>query len=367
MTLIRKEIGDLLVDNGVISQEELDLVTKEREKSGESVTVVLSRLGLANESHLKNALELQYGVNYVSLLKKEPEPEVTALIPEELVRKHLVVPVSQQGDRLTVAMVDPSDSAAIDEIKSHLNGLQLKPMVCLEDDFEKFVALAYAKPEPEPEAKEEPKEESKAEPKEEAKPEAKVEAKEEISPPPKEEPAKPEKAVDVSAASKEAEKSKNGTEPGESIELELPLDDSMPEPALAESKPEHGLIKESPDSLTQDQLLSKAKEEAIVLLANQIIGGAIKRKCTNIHILGNDKQVMIHYRLNGTLFIDRKLPRALLLPLVTRYKMMAHLSVTERLLPQDGHIKVKSGTKELLCLVSIIPTEHGEAVSIWII
>jgi type IV pilus assembly protein PilB len=355
MTLIRKEIGDLLVDNGVISQEELDLVNREREKSGDSVTVVLYRLGLANESHLKNALELQYGVNYVSLHKREPESEITALIPEELARKHLVVPVSQQGDRLAVAMVDPSDSAAIDEIKSHLNGLQLKPMVCLEDDFEKFIALAYAKPEPEPAP--EAKEETKEEPKEEAKVED--------SPAPKEEPAKPEKA-DVSAASKEAEKSKNGTEPGESIELEL-LDDSIPEAALAESKPEHGLIKESPDSLTEDQLLSKAKEEAIVLLANQIIGGAIKRKCSNIHILGNDKQVMVHYRLNGTLFIDRKLPRALLLPLVTRYKMMAHMSVTERLLPQDGHIKVKSGTKELLCLVSIIPTEHGEAVSIWIV
>src|SRR5882757_1113279 len=133
MASIRKAIGDLLVDNGQITPEELEQAEAEREKTGEPIGSVLSKLGLVTESSLKNALELQYGVNYVNLAKREPENELIALLPESVIRAQLAVPVSQQGERLTIAMVDPSDSAAIDEVKKKLDGRQLKTVVCLEE------------------------------------------------------------------------------------------------------------------------------------------------------------------------------------------------------------------------------------------
>lgn len=143
MASTRKAIGDLLVDNGQITPEELEQAEVERAKTGEPIGSVLSKLGFVTESSLKNALELQYGVNYVNLAKREPEYELIALLPESLIRSHMAVPVSQEGERITIAMVDPSDSAAVDEVKKKLTARQLKTVVCLEEEFFRFVDKAF--------------------------------------------------------------------------------------------------------------------------------------------------------------------------------------------------------------------------------
>ena len=82
MALIKKEIGELLVDNGLITADELKVVQQERMRTGEPISLILSRLGLANENHLKSALETQYGVNYISLAKVQPESSALELLPE---------------------------------------------------------------------------------------------------------------------------------------------------------------------------------------------------------------------------------------------------------------------------------------------
>src|SRR5260221_11010229 len=132
MALVKKEIGELLVDNGLITQEELALVQQERQKTGEPISLILSRLGLATENHLKNALELQYGVNYVSLTKSEADPEVMYVLPEAVMRQYQVVPITRQGNRLTLAMVNPNNLIPLHEVKNPLKGIQINPAVCTE-------------------------------------------------------------------------------------------------------------------------------------------------------------------------------------------------------------------------------------------
>jgi type II secretory ATPase GspE/PulE/Tfp pilus assembly ATPase PilB-like protein len=122
-----------------------------------------------------------------------------------------------------------------------------------------------------------------------------------------------------------------------------------------------------PEYFDEEDLAKRAQEEAIVLLANQILGGAIKRHCSNIHLIAGEKQAAVQYRLNGSLFTDRKLPQAILTALVARYKMMARLNLAEQRMPQDGHIKVKSSSKEIVCLLSTVPNQFGENVVIWIL
>jgi type IV pilus assembly protein PilB len=146
MALVKKEIGELLVENGLISPEEWTQVQVEREKTGESIKVILSRLGLANESQVKNALELQYGVAYMPLAKIESPPaECLQLLPEALMRQHQLVPVGKDGTRITVAMVNPNNLLAMDDIKMRLKGMQLKVSVCTEDDFQSFMETIYSK------------------------------------------------------------------------------------------------------------------------------------------------------------------------------------------------------------------------------
>lgn len=123
MALIKREIGELLVDHGLITHEELKLVQQERLKTGEPISLILSRLGLANEKHLKNALELQFGVNYVSLTKVSPNHNCLELLPEKVMRQHQVVPINKEENKLTIAMVNPNNLLALDDIKYRLKGI----------------------------------------------------------------------------------------------------------------------------------------------------------------------------------------------------------------------------------------------------
>src|SRR5271156_2618628 len=132
MTLVKREIGELLVDNGQISPEELKRAEEEKAKSGEPMTVVLSKLGLADEGAVKNALELEYGVSYVSLKKSKPDHDLLVAAGEGLCREYECVPISKDSTRLTLAMVTPTNQDAIEAFKMRFLSLQIKPVVCME-------------------------------------------------------------------------------------------------------------------------------------------------------------------------------------------------------------------------------------------
>ncbi|MBI5173675.1 MAG: hypothetical protein HY986_12375 [Candidatus Melainabacteria bacterium] len=153
MSVSGNEIGDLLLDIGLITPEELETAHQEQCRCGERLTVVLEKLGLVSNNQLKDALELQFGVNYVSLSKHPPAREIVELLPEEIRLKHKVLPIAQNGNQYTIAMVDPDDLIAIDALKIQLKSGQLKKLVCTADDFE-FVSQLMSAParEAEPQA-----------------------------------------------------------------------------------------------------------------------------------------------------------------------------------------------------------------------
>lgn len=135
-----------VVENGLISPGEWAQVQLERERAGEPISLILARLGLASENQVKNALELQYGVNYVPLAKMEPPPPgCLDLLPESLVRKHKIIPILKDGKRVTIAMVNPNDLLALDEIKLLLKGMQIKISVCTEGDFQLFIDTIHTR------------------------------------------------------------------------------------------------------------------------------------------------------------------------------------------------------------------------------
>ncbi|HEY9787425.1 MAG TPA: ATPase, T2SS/T4P/T4SS family [Candidatus Obscuribacterales bacterium] len=143
MPLVKKPIGEILVDNGQITPEELALATREAKSTGEPMSVVLARLGLAYEHHLKNALELQYGCTYVSLARCPLDYDLLTKLPESLMREHLLVPVSELGNRVTVAMVDPNHTEGLGIAKVAFAGKQIMAAVCTEDEFIIFMETRY--------------------------------------------------------------------------------------------------------------------------------------------------------------------------------------------------------------------------------
>ncbi len=100
----------------------------------------------------------------------------------------------------------------------------------------------------------------------------------------------------------------------------------------------------------------------IIKLANQIINDAIKTKASDIHIEPHEKGVSVRYRIDGVLHNVKNLPIQIKSALTTRFKIMAHLDISERRLPQDGRIRMKYGDKEVDFRVSSLPIIHGEKI-----
>jgi type IV pilus assembly protein PilB len=319
MTLVKREIGELLVDNGQISPEELKRAEEEKAKSGEPMTVVLSKLGLADEGAVKNALELEYGVSYVSLKKSKPDHDLLVAAGEGLCREYECVPISKDSTRLTLAMVTPTNQDAIEAFKMRFLSLQIKPVVCMEAELASFLSEAFGhatdKPTPEKLGKKPTPRSSK------------------VLPP---EPAPPKE----------------------------------PLPKAEEPKVEAPKVEVPPTDESADQagaaIPSGQEDMAIVLLANHILSNALSRGCTNIHVEPTDKEVLVHYRKDGVLFAARRLPKTLLPFLVSRFKAMAQIPTSEQDLPQDGRLNVQVSGKQLSFRLSIIPAGEGEHLVIWL-
>jgi hypothetical protein len=136
---------DDLTQKGLISRRERQRVLREQERTGEPVDLILARLGLASEYLAKNALESQYGVNFVALRKVETiPPGCLQLLPEAVMRQQQLVVLEIDGNRATVAMVNPDDQTALDDIKMRLMGMRVKLSVCTEEDFHWFMDKFYS-------------------------------------------------------------------------------------------------------------------------------------------------------------------------------------------------------------------------------
>lgn len=128
------KLGELLVQEDLISPEQLETALAEQKVSGGRLSYHLSRLGYLEESELADILSRQYGVPSINLSEFEIDPEVIKLVPREVVEKYKVIPISRADSSLIVAMVDPSNILAIDDLK-FLTGYNIEAVVATEDSI----------------------------------------------------------------------------------------------------------------------------------------------------------------------------------------------------------------------------------------
>ncbi|MCK4404351.1 MAG: type IV-A pilus assembly ATPase PilB, partial [candidate division Zixibacteria bacterium] len=127
---------------------------------------------------------------------------------------------------------------------------------------------------------------------------------------------------------------------------------------------EEGLevIEQSEEAPTEQDLRSQVQDKPLVKLVDSIIGDAIRRGCSDIHIETYEKRIRVRSRLDGNLQEMSPLPFKYRAAIVSRLKIMADLDISERRLPQDGRIKVKFGDRAVDLRVSVLPTIFGEKV-----
>lgn len=112
----KKRIGEILMEAGVITEEDLSLALDEAKKRQQLIGQVLTRRGLVTAEQLGKALSIQHQVKYVSVTEMEVPDDVMSLLPEDFIREQEAIPVAKERGRLVVAMTDPNNRAAIDEI-----------------------------------------------------------------------------------------------------------------------------------------------------------------------------------------------------------------------------------------------------------
>lgn len=143
---MNERIGELLVKENLLSSEQLLKAREEAATKGQRLGAQITALGFMDEEELTEFVAKQYGVPSINLDDFEIEPEVLALIPEDVANKHSVVPVNRAGSTLILATADPSNIFALDDIK-FLTGYNIQPVVASEDAIRQAIETYYAEPE----------------------------------------------------------------------------------------------------------------------------------------------------------------------------------------------------------------------------
>ena len=115
--IITKRIGEVLLERGVINKKELEKALAYQKEHGGLVGQILIQLGFVTEDEVALALTAQYGFPYLPLSNYEIDGELTVLISEELARKYCLIAIDRIGNALTLAMADPSNIQAIEDIE----------------------------------------------------------------------------------------------------------------------------------------------------------------------------------------------------------------------------------------------------------
>lgn len=135
MAMQRKRMGDLLSDLGVLSQEQLAIALGEQAQTGDKLGQILINKGFLSEQQLLETLEMTLGIPQVQISKMQIDPEAVTLLSPQLIRLHKVLPISRQRNTLTVAMADPLNQQAIDDIRMAC-GLDVIPVLASERDLD---------------------------------------------------------------------------------------------------------------------------------------------------------------------------------------------------------------------------------------
>jgi type IV pilus assembly protein PilB len=136
------KLGEILLEQGLISEDMLAQALEEQQKDGKRIGSTLMKLGFVKEEELLKALSKHFGIESVDLREYELDESLLKLIPSDIAGKYLVVPVNRFGHTITLAMINPGDVAAVEDIQ-FATGFEVVPVVASEDAILEIVREHY--------------------------------------------------------------------------------------------------------------------------------------------------------------------------------------------------------------------------------
>lgn len=142
---LKKRLTDILIDSKLITAQQLEEALKVQKEKGGRLGKILVKLGHISEKDLMLALSEELNLPPVNLKRLKIDPEVTKIIPGHVARHYGLIPISRMGNTITVAMSDPLNIFATDDIKV-LTGFDLRPIIATEEDISQAIEQCYEVP-----------------------------------------------------------------------------------------------------------------------------------------------------------------------------------------------------------------------------
>ena len=141
----RKDLGEILMEEGLVDQANLELALADEARSGKSAWKILLEAGQVTERDLLRARAAQIGLDFSDLAKEQPDADALALVPEDVVRRQVALPMSLLDGALVVAMADPRNHLAVEEL-AQISGKQIVPSVAYRADLASAIDRAFSQP-----------------------------------------------------------------------------------------------------------------------------------------------------------------------------------------------------------------------------
>jgi type IV pilus assembly protein PilB len=306
-------IGELLLKEKRITPAQLQETLNYQKTNGGKLGFNLVKLGFIKDEEITALLSKQYGVPSVNLTQFDIDASITKLIPSETAHKYQIVPLSRAGATLTIAMTDPTNVFAMDDIK-FMTGYNVEPVVASEVGVAEAIARYYP--------------------------------------------------VGTSRADRKA-----GAVAAQSAGLSSAASLDMVSKALEESSTvvdDDVEVLEELEQIDVASLERQGGEAPVVRLVNLMMMSAIQKGASDIHIEPYEKEFRVRFRIDGILYNVMAPPLKFRDAITSRIKIMSKLDIAEKRLPQDGRIKIRFAdngtTKEIDFRVSSLPTLFGEKI-----
>ncbi len=301
-------IGELLLREKRITPEQLQEALNYQRQNGGKLGANLVKLEFVKDEEITGLLSKQYGVPSIALNQFEIDSAVIKLIPAETARKYQIVPLSRAGATLTIAMTDPTNVFAMDDVK-FMTGYNVEPVVASESALLDAIDVYYGV-----------------------------------------------------VAGSGAKVALSGL-PGESaLDVASRALGEMPT-LTADGDVE---VIEDLEEISAETLARQGEEAPVIKLVNVILMSAIGKGASDIHIEPYEKEYRVRYRVDGILYNIMAPPLKLRDAITSRVKIMAKLDIAEKRLPQDGRIKIRFSdngeARDIDFRVSSLPTLFGEKI-----
>ncbi len=329
------KLGEILVRENLITSQQLRDTLEYQRANGGRLGSNLVKLGYVSDDVVTAVLSRQYGVPSINLDLFQIDKTVIKLISEEVALKYSVLPITKNGASLTLAMADPTNVFAMDDIK-FMTGLNVEPVIASESSIQLAVGKYYG-------------------------------GSNEIDIFDAAFAVEAESFAPTAAKNGNVKTKTNGFKKPEAEGLsESDLDVSLDRFEFSGDAGEEFEVLEEKDEIDLAALARASEDAPVVRLVNVLMVDSLRRGASDIHVEPYEKDFRIRFRIDGVLYDVMHPPLKIRDPLISRLKIMAKLDISEKRLPQDGRIKIKvkidNRSRELDFRVSTLPTLFGEKV-----